>query len=592
MKLNKKGYMLVEIVIAFGIAMAIAYYLMNLTYKFKNTNEDIYQSTIYLKDKISITKNIMNDLEKGKIIAYNIPKNNTLDLTIELNNETPPQQRRLEIDSNNKIIYGKWDGEDYIKNDVSYYEKSLDESLIVGTPEITTEGDYFSISIPVESIYGENNYDIKLFGQKDFMTVDFDLNYFPTDMNNWEHTYPDSFNTTYNNSTNMNSVAVTCVSGWEIVYTPMPVEKDVTYTITFNYTIPTAYQASYGIIYQVLKNLPTNSNNSSNSIKIQYLPATAQNTMQTATISFKAEATTTYYFAFNWGTTADGVTTTINAGNFKITNSKTPSQTVTDNSTYGTAISTPTRAGYTFVGWYTEKNGGNRVTSSTTVPEVSNHTLYAKWILIKYDKNYLPSDVYGVKSVTPESYEAYKVNPTKTVNNDANYKNGKEVVFTMSSTTDAGPHLHPPNHLNEWQQYTWSVYLKASKDVTLKIGSEEGGTKDVKVTTNYQRFTHTFTASRNINNNYSFIFYIKGSSWNANDKLYIHSLELAQTYGLNTENKTHTYDGTLGTLLEPTIREGYDFLGWYTAPVGGTKIDSSTPVPNTDTTYYAHWIKN
>ena len=41
-----------------------------------------------------------------------------------------------------------------------------------------------------------------------------------------------------------------------------------------------------------------------------------------------------------------------------------------------------------------------------------------------------------------------------------------------------------------------------------------------------------------------------------------------------------------------TIREGYDFLGWYTAPVGGTKIDSSTPVPNTDTTYYAHWIKN
>ena len=54
MKLNKKGYMLVEIVIAFGIAMAIAYYLMNLTYKFKNTNEDINllnnDSTIQLND--------------------------------------------------------------------------------------------------------------------------------------------------------------------------------------------------------------------------------------------------------------------------------------------------------------------------------------------------------------------------------------------------------------------------------------------------------------------------------------------------------------------------------------------------------------
>ena len=44
---------------------------------------------------------------------------------------------------------------------------------------------------------------------------------------------------------------------------------------------------------------------------------------------------------------------------------------------------------------------------------------------------------------------------------------------------------------------------------------------------------------------------------------------------------------TLGTL--PTAeRTGYDFVGWYTAPTGGTKISASTVITGT-VTYYAHW---
>ena len=61
MKLNRKGYMLVEIIIASVLAMTVAYYLLNLTYRFKDTNEDLYHSTVFLNDKILITKNIMQD---------------------------------------------------------------------------------------------------------------------------------------------------------------------------------------------------------------------------------------------------------------------------------------------------------------------------------------------------------------------------------------------------------------------------------------------------------------------------------------------------------------------------------------------------
>ena len=67
MKINKKGYMLVEIIISFTLAMSIAYYLLNLTYKFKNMDEDIYMSTIFIKDKILVTKNIMNDIDRGTV---------------------------------------------------------------------------------------------------------------------------------------------------------------------------------------------------------------------------------------------------------------------------------------------------------------------------------------------------------------------------------------------------------------------------------------------------------------------------------------------------------------------------------------------
>ncbi len=59
----------------------------------------------------------------------------------------------------------------------------------------------------------------------------------------------------------------------------------------------------------------------------------------------------------------------------------TPSQaskTVTYDSTYGT-LATVSRTGYTFAGWYTEKEGGTRVTDATKVTTAGSHTIYAHW---------------------------------------------------------------------------------------------------------------------------------------------------------------------------------------------------------------------
>lgn len=63
------------------------------------------------------------------------------------------------------------------------------------------------------------------------------------------------------------------------------------------------------------------------------------------------------------------------------------SKTVICGKTYGT-LPTPTRRGYTFVGWYTAKSGGSRIGSSSVVRTTKNQTLYARWKLVKYKIQY------------------------------------------------------------------------------------------------------------------------------------------------------------------------------------------------------------
>ena len=54
---------------------------------------------------------------------------------------------------------------------------------------------------------------------------------------------------------------------------------------------------------------------------------------------------------------------------------------ITENGRYTglSAITPPTKEGYTFEGWFTAENGGTKVTDSVTVTVNSNHTLYAHW---------------------------------------------------------------------------------------------------------------------------------------------------------------------------------------------------------------------
>lgn len=177
MKLNKKGYMLVEIVIASVLAFSIAYYLLNLTYDFKNKSEDIYQSYLYTKDKVLITKNIMSDLEKGtvqgieQVVEESIIK---VDFYLKKAGENVEPRRLLfsKSDDGSTIVeYGKISDDSFDEKDVSYYKKKLSSSLIIGDfndeqfIKFDKKKSSLTVLVPIQSIYGDDDYSIKLYAK-------------------------------------------------------------------------------------------------------------------------------------------------------------------------------------------------------------------------------------------------------------------------------------------------------------------------------------------------------------------------------------------------------------------------------------------
>ena len=115
----------------------------------------------------------------------------------------------------------------------------------------------------------------------------------------------------------------------------------------------------------------------------QYIGTNGKLTSSASTTNFNADGS----LYAKW--TANSVTVTYNVnggtawtsstcGSGYTLSGSTCTKKVTYDGTYG-SLPTPTRSGYTFVGWYKETSFTNKVETSTKVNKASNHTLYAKW---------------------------------------------------------------------------------------------------------------------------------------------------------------------------------------------------------------------
>lgn len=168
MKLNRKGYLTVEIILASTIAFAIAFFLIEITVKLVSKTDDVYHETVIAYDDAIIINNI-----KEKIKDY-IIETDGLALVECKNNECniwgervggATEERYLYYDSESKEIRFS-EGAEEGKDRVTLYAKKVDDSIseveissnINGNVKPSDRIVFFNIKL--KNIFTDNVYEI------------------------------------------------------------------------------------------------------------------------------------------------------------------------------------------------------------------------------------------------------------------------------------------------------------------------------------------------------------------------------------------------------------------------------------------------
>jgi uncharacterized repeat protein (TIGR02543 family) len=267
-------------------------------------------------------------------------------------------------------------------------------------------------------------------------------------------------------------------------------------------------------------------------------------------------------------------------------------------SAYGN-LPTPTRAGYTFLGWFTSAEGGEQVTASTVMTDEGDVTLYAQWEVayrvIDLEHNdgtgqftrmtFVSGLPYGQLPVLTQTGYAFDGWWTKEV--------GGQQVTAESIVPSAGTlYAH-------WHQVSsYEICYDANGGTGAPAAQEKALDADLVLASDVPvRAGYTFLGW-GIDPADTTPSYQPGEVYGQSASLTLYAVWTANTYTVafqgnggycGTASKTVTYGSTYGQLPTPT-RSGYTFLGWYTLPRGGTKITASAAVDSAVPGYlYAAW---
>ncbi len=147
-KLNKKGYLTVEIILAASIAFVIAAFLIDLTVKLSNKTDDAYLNTVLITDKALIIDNVMTDIKEKKLVNVTEEEYNSVP-SIHFSYADGEEKQLYLNENNKKLIYGDYQKEFEVPfSDVSF---SVNEYTI-------EETEYFNIRMTLKNIYSDNDY--------------------------------------------------------------------------------------------------------------------------------------------------------------------------------------------------------------------------------------------------------------------------------------------------------------------------------------------------------------------------------------------------------------------------------------------------
>ncbi len=273
------------------------------------------------------------------------------------------------------------------------------------------------------------------------------------------------------------------------------------------------------------------------------------------------------------------------------------SKTVADGMTYG-ELPAPTRNGYTFSGWYTDKTAGSLVTSNTAVNITKDQTLYAHWIekkmKVSFDAN---GGYHSGFSISVTYNEQYPKLPTPEYKGHTFCGWYTEKVGGKKISEDSIVTLTEDHTLYaHWDMTGYTVHFNATggtsnpSSKTVRYGETYGSlptpTKLGYIFDGwYEDETSAYwpiTSETTVTKNADHTIY---AHWISNTVVYFD----ADDGIIDTDCKYVDYGKTYNALPTPT-KEGWIFDGWYTARNGGEKVTPSTKVTKYENhTLYAHW---
>lgn len=165
-KLNKKGYLAVEVILASVVAVSIAVFLIDLTVKMVNKTNDNYTNTLFLTDKALITNNLRKEI-KQDIIQHSKSNINNIETVTLIDDYTCKLKFKNSNVTSNININSTKDTITY-SSEYSEYSKTINKDIKYSDIKIKTctlseEKNYLIIKINFEDIFTTtNNRDIEI----------------------------------------------------------------------------------------------------------------------------------------------------------------------------------------------------------------------------------------------------------------------------------------------------------------------------------------------------------------------------------------------------------------------------------------------
>ena len=245
-----------------------------------------------------------------------------------------------------------------------------------------------------------------------------------------------------------------------------------------------------------------------------------------------------------------------------IANGETESKKQTVEKIYNTelgTLSTPTRTGYTFVGWFTEKSGGTQISGTTKTP-VSDTTYYAHWtanqlnfanqtITKTFSTNAQTANITAASNGTG-SYTYTEKTETNASGTATNYISINGTTINIAANTPAGTYTYvitaTDNGSKVTKDATYTIKIERAKTATAAAanktynGANQPGVAGTNVTwtgTTSAIDAGTYTATATPDGNHAWsdgTTNAKAITWKINPK------SVAVTWGTTT---TFTYNG-------------------------------------------------